>query len=348
MRRRHVFPLAAISTAALALSACGGSSDASEDAAAASQPSGEAEAFPVTIEHAFGETVIEEAPERVATVAWANHEVPLALGVVPVGMAKATWGDDDDNGVLPWVEDQLEALDAEVPVLFDETDGIDFEAVSDTEPDVILAAYSGLTEDDYTTLSQIAPVVAYPEIAWGTSMYDMVEINSRAMGLSAEGEQLNADLEQQIDDVVAEFPQMQDASAVFSWLDVTDLSQIGFYTTHDPRAAFLNDLGMITPEHVAQTSSETEDFWATVSAEQAELFDDADIFISYGQADGSTVETIQADSLMAQIPAVADGAIAILPDSTPLAAAANPSPLSIGWGLHDYVALLAEAVDNAS
>ncbi len=32
-----------------------------------------------------------------------------------------------------------------MPVLFDETDGIDFEAVADTNPDVILASYSGLT-----------------------------------------------------------------------------------------------------------------------------------------------------------------------------------------------------------
>ena len=144
--------------------------DASEPPATPPRPAGaSSSAFPVTIEHAFGETTIEAKPERVATVAWANHEVPLALGVVPVGMGEATWGDDDDDGVLPWVEDKLEELGADTPVLFDETDGIDFEAVADTEPDVILASYSGLTQEDYDTLSKIAPVVAYPEVAWGTS-----------------------------------------------------------------------------------------------------------------------------------------------------------------------------------
>ena len=139
-------------------------------------------AFPVTIEHAYGETTIDTQPERIATVAWANHEVPLALGVVPVGMSKATWGDDDGDGVLPWVEDQLDELGAETPVLFDETDGIDFEAVADTEPDVILAAYSGLTQEEYDTLSKIAPVVAYPDVAWGTSYEDMIRLNSAAIG----------------------------------------------------------------------------------------------------------------------------------------------------------------------
>ncbi|BBI59877.1 hypothetical protein HSBAA_11830 [Vreelandella sulfidaeris] len=35
--------------------------------------------------------------------------------------------------------------------------------MAESQPDVILAAYSGLSQADYTTLSQIAPVVAYPE-----------------------------------------------------------------------------------------------------------------------------------------------------------------------------------------
>ena len=59
-------------------------------------------AFPVDITHAFGTTVISEKPVRVATVAWANHEVPLALGIVPVGFARANFGDDDGDGLLPW------------------------------------------------------------------------------------------------------------------------------------------------------------------------------------------------------------------------------------------------------
>jgi ABC-type Fe3+-hydroxamate transport system substrate-binding protein len=54
----------------------------------------ESASYPISIKHAFGTTVIEKKPERVATVAWANHEVPLALGIVPVGMARANFGDD--------------------------------------------------------------------------------------------------------------------------------------------------------------------------------------------------------------------------------------------------------------
>ena len=132
--------VAALTVASLA--SCGTEAEPTATTESSSAPTAQ---FPVTIKHAFGETTIEAQPERVATVSWANHEVPIALGVIPVGMSKATWGDDDNDGVLPWVEEKLTELGAETPVLFDETDGIDFEAVADTQPDVILASYSGLT-----------------------------------------------------------------------------------------------------------------------------------------------------------------------------------------------------------
>ena len=198
---RRTSRLVALSTAALlagGLAACSSSSAGDEES------SGDFEA--ITIEHALGTTTIESKPERVATVHWANHEVPLALGVVPVGMAAANFGDDDGDGLLPWVSERLEELDAEVPVLFDETDGIDFEAVADTNPDVILAGYSGLTQEDYDTLSEIAPVVAYPEAPWATPWREMIEINAAGMGMAEEGEELVASLEQDIADAVGRVP----------------------------------------------------------------------------------------------------------------------------------------------
>ena len=335
--------LTAVSVVAvLSLGACGGTADTASDAAGGSA-SAEAEsaAFPVTIEHAFGETTIEEQPERVATVAWANHEVPLALGVVPVGMSEATWGDDDGDGVLPWVEDALGELGAETPVLFDETEGIDFEAVANTSPDVVLAAYSGLTQEDYDTLSQIAPVIAYPETAWGTSLEDMITMNARAMGKSAEGEELVADLEQQVSDAMAKRPELEGKSVMFTYLDPNDLSQVGFYTTHDPRAGFLEDIGLTTPPVVAEETAKTDEFYVSTSAEQNDRLADVDIFITYGSPELLT--QVQNDPLMKQIPAVQRGSVAMLQDSTPLAAAANPSPLSIGWGIGDYLDELAAA-----
>ncbi|MGY2130201.1 iron-siderophore ABC transporter substrate-binding protein [Blastococcus sp. SYSU DS0617] len=321
------------------LAACADSSTDTEEASSG-------DFAPVTIEHALGTTTIESEPERAATVAWANHEVPLALGVVPVGMAAANFGDDDGDGLLPWVSERLEDLDAEVPVLFDETDGIDFEAVADTEPDVILAGYSGLTQEDYDTLSEIAPVVAYPEGPWATSWRDMIEINSAGMGMADEGEELVADLEQEIEDTVGEHPQLAGKSAMFlTHVDTTDLSEVSYYTPFDTRSAFFEDLGLATPESIEAASTDADQFSGTISAEQIDTLDDVQIIVTYG--DQELVDALKADPLLSQMPAVQNDAIVLLPD-TPLGTAANPTPLAISWVLEDYVSMLAEVADKAA
>ncbi|MFL1428446.1 MULTISPECIES: iron-siderophore ABC transporter substrate-binding protein [unclassified Nocardiopsis] len=325
---------------ALGLTACSSDEPAGQDGGASGDWT------PITIEHALGTTVIESQPERVATVNWANHEVPLALGVVPVGMAAANFGDDDGDGLLPWVDEKLQELGAEPPVLFDETDGIDFEAVADTTPDVILAAYSGLTQEDYDTLSEIAPVVAYPETAWGTPWQDMIAFNSQAMGMAEEGEALIADLEEEIAAAAAEHPSLEGKTAMFlTHVDTSDLSEVSFYTTHDTRALFFEDLGLATPESVATASAGTDAFSLTHSAEQADTFGDVDIIVTYGGDE--LVEALEADPLLSQMPAVENGAIVPLPGTDPLGTAANPTPLAISWVLDDYLSLLSEAADKA-
>ena len=341
MRSRGLVPFVISATAALVMSACGASdTDQSGSTAAA----GSSENFPVVIEHALGTTTIPEQPERVATVAWANHEVPLALGVVPVGMAAANFGDDDGNGMLPWVEEKLDELDAEPPVLFDETDGIDFEAVADTDPDVILAAYSGLTQEDYDTLSEIAPVVAYPEDAWSTSWRDVIRFNAQGLGLEAEGDALVTELETEISEAARRYPELAGTETMFlTHVDPTDLSTVNFYTANDTRAAFFTDLGLDTPDAVAR-ASEAGDFSGSISAEQLDQFDDVELIVTYG--DRELVETLRADPLLSQMPAVRNDAIVFLDGNGPMGTAANPTPLAISWVLDDYVAQLAEAAGN--
>jgi iron complex transport system substrate-binding protein len=274
----------------------------------------ESAAYPITIEHAFGNTVIAKKPERVATVAWANHEVPLALGIVPVGMARANFGDDDSDGILPWVAARLRELKAEKPVLFDEGDGIDFEAVAATRPDVILAAYSGLSQADYDTLSEIAPVIAYPQAPWSTDWRETIRLNSAGLGMAAEGEALIASIEAEI-----------------------------AYTTNDTRVRFFADLGLRSPKSVVQ-ASQAGKFSGSVSAEQIDAFDDVDILVTYG--DGMLFDALKANALMQHMPAVARESIVMLGNNA-VGNAANPTPLSIRWVLKDYVKLLSEAVKKS-
>lgn len=342
------FRTASVAAIAAALLLTGCATTTTPTGSGSPESSASADAFPLTITHAFGETTITEKPERVATVSWANQEAALALGVVPVGMPAVTWGDDDGDGVLPWVETKLEELGAETPVLFDETEGIDFEAVADTQPDVILAAYSGITQEDYDTLSKIAPVVAYPDVAWGTTWQELTVINGTALGLRDEAEALVDDLTAHIAELVSAYPAVEGKTTLFSSFDATDLSQLGFYSLEDPRPLFLNDLGLVPAATVTEQSAESSEFWITNSTEEIERFEDLDVLVTYG--DDATLAAMQADPLLSRIPAVANGAVVVLPiANAPLSAAANPSPLSLTDDLTaEYVSLIGEAAEKVS
>lgn len=306
---------------------------------------GESTTYPVVIRHALGTTTIARKPERVATVAWANHEVPLALGIVPVGFAAANFGDDDDDGLLPWVAEKLKELGAEKPVLFDEGDGIDFEAVAATQPDVILAAYSGLSQSDYDTLSQIAPVVAYPDAPWSTDWREMIRLNSAGLGMKVEGEALIARIEKQIADVVAGHPQLAGKKAMFvTHLDSTNLSIVNFYTANDSRVKFFADLGLTSPKSVVEATKPGQ-FAAGVSAEKVDAFDDVDIVVTYGSQ--PLLDAMRADPLLSRMPAVTHDSIVML-GRNPLGTASNPTPLSISWVLKDYADLLAGAAGKSA
>lgn len=336
--RRFIRPVALITATVLGLSMAACSSDDNDNG-------GE-----ISIEHAFGTTEIDGTPERIATVNFENQEVPLALGVVPVGMAKANFGGSD---VLPWVQDKLDELgatgdgDVAAPVLFDETDGIDYEAVADTKPDVILAGYSGLDQEQYDKLSEIAPTVAFPkgQTAWGTTWRENIELESRAIGKEQEGKDLIADLESEIAAKASEHPTIQGKKGMFLvHIDPTDLSQVSFYSGHDTRVQFLEDLGMDNPDAVQKWSDSNDKFSGVLSAEQTDVFSDVDVIVTYG--DAALLKTLQADPVIGKIPAIKNGSVVLLGNDT-LGTAANPTPLAIPYILDDYLKVLDEAAAKA-
>ena len=305
-----------------------------------------AKGYPITIKHAFGETVIEEKPERVASIAWSNQDVALALDVIPVGFSAANYGVQDDSGMLPWTSEKLKELGEENPNIFQDTDGLDFEAISDSQPDVILAAYSGLTQEEYDTLSEIAPVVAYQETPWVSSWKDTVLYDAMAMGMEAEGKQLITDTEQLITDKAATVPEMAGKKAAFVAFSPADLSTFFIYTPGDPRGGFIEELGMQYPESITSQITDENNFYLELSSENADILNDLDIFVTYG--DENTLAALQADPLYGKVPAVQRGSVVVIEDNTPLAAAGTPSPLSIEYTIDDYLKLISEAISKVN
>lgn len=347
MKTKKFYSLMAMLFVAMGLLVVAGCSDKetstdknSNETAGSSNSEDSATQYPIVIKHALGETVIEEKPERVATVAWANHDVALALGVVPVGFSAANYGVQDESGMLPWTAEKLKELGEESPNIYQDTDGIDFEAISDSNPDVILAAYSGLTQEEYDTLSEIAPVVAYPETPWVITWRDQILFNAKGMGMEEEGKQLIADTEKLIQDKANEFPEIKGKKAAFGMFNATDLSKFYIYTPADPRGELLEELGMEYPESIKTQVQDESSFYIELSAENADALNDAEILIAYG--DDNTLKALQADPILGEVPAIKNGTVLIIPDNTPLAAAGNPNPLSIQYTIDEYVTLISE------
>ena len=178
-------------SAAMLLAGCAGSSQPA--ASGGEQPaSGE---FPVTIEHAFGETTIEAEPTKVATWGWASADAVIALGVVPVAIPVQSYG-GDENGVLPWIAEALEEQGAETPTMLAvEGEEPPYEQLAEAAPDVILAPYSGVTEEQYDLLKEIAPTVAYPETPWSTPWRDVIDLVGQSLRKTDEAAQLMDDID---------------------------------------------------------------------------------------------------------------------------------------------------------
>jgi iron complex transport system substrate-binding protein len=300
--------------------------------------------YPIVIEHAFGQTTIASKPERVATIQWANHDVALALGVVPVGFSAANYGVQDDSGLLPWTAQKLQELGVSSPNIFQDTDGLDFEAISDSKPDVILAGYSGITQEDYDLLSQIAPVVPYQTGPWATTWREQVTLNATGMGMKAEGEELIKELENLVKEKASAYPQLQGKKVVWINFSSKDMSKLNMYTPTDPRGAFLIELGMSYPESITSQIIDPSSYSLRLTAENADLLNDADLLIGYG--DEALYEAVKADPLLGKIPAIQRGSVVFIGNGTALAAAGNPNPLSIMYTIDEYLELLVGAISK--
>lgn len=300
--------------------------------------------YPMTIKHAFGETVIEKQPEKVATIAWGNQDTPLALGVEPVGVSKANYGKTDENGLLPWTAEKYKELGVKKPATFDDIDGLDYEAISNSNPDVILAAYSGITKEEYDLLSKIAPVVAYPKLPWQTYWRDQITINSTAIGKKDEGEKLVSNLEKLIKEKTSDYSNLKGKKVAFCYFNPADLGKLYIYLPADPRAAYLTDLGLEVPESITKLAETSDSFAVEISSENIDKLKDVDVIVAYGN--DKLLKQLQSDALLGTVPAVKRGSVALIEDGSTLAASGTPSALSIPATIDEYLKVLNEAADK--
>jgi iron complex transport system substrate-binding protein len=349
MKRTYAAPTAIkMAAATLLFAALTGCSTGSTDSTVTeSEPkattSAEADAFPVTIEHALGEATIEAEPTRVVAVGYAEADYPLSLGVVPVGADKIEYA-GNENASSNWFDEALGEIEgAEQPTRFSTSDGVPVDKIVKLEPDLVVATQSGMTQEEYDKLTEAGiPVVAYPEAPYNTTWQESLEMVGRALGRSDVAAEVQAETEQVIADTAAKFPQLEGKTFTFAGPNA-DPSSFYVYTSMDNRPRLLVELGMVNSP-IVEERSEAGQFLFNVSAERTAQLD-ADVFLTYATSEAN-VKELAADPLIQQIPAVADNRWYAQVDQTESLGLSAPSPLSIPVGMELYIPKVAAAVDG--
>lgn len=338
-RSTRTLLLAALVGASL-LTACSSTSESVEPADAApssASTDGLAEpgAFPATVAHAYGETVIDAEPERIVTIGWSGQDAVLALGKVPVAVERFT-GSGIVDDILPW---NTELFAGTTPELLTSNPDVPFEQIMALEPDVILAVYSGISETDYTRLSEIAPTVAFPDNAWETSWQDQTTIIGAALGQPARADELVEGISEQLAATKAANPGLEGKTITYAMSGDADVI---VFCPSDPRIEMLVAIGLEPSAGTLAACGDGSESSVTVAAELVSSLD-ADAFILIDVED-TTLDRLLQNQLFAALPSVADGRVVQVLGMDYAMATSAPTVLSIPYALEEFVSQLTETL----
>jgi iron complex transport system substrate-binding protein len=203
----------------------------------------------VTINHAFGQTVIKEPPKRVVSAGFTEQDDLLALGVVPV--AVTNWFGDQPFAVWPWAQPKLGSAQ---PVVLSLENGIPVDQISGLKPDLIVAINAGVDEDTYKKLSAIAPTVPQSgEDAFFEPWKDQATAVGRAVFKDGEMKSLIDGVDKRFADVAQKNPQWKGKKALLMqgrlWQGTVVATAAGW------RTDFLTSMGLAISDSIKEFGS---------------------------------------------------------------------------------------------
>jgi iron complex transport system substrate-binding protein len=325
-RRRSTRPwTAALITMLVAVAACTGGADEEAGGEAHDDDHGHdhgEDAFPVHIEHAFGETDVDQEPARI--VAWdsGSADAAIAVGAVPVAVPRHSGGGGD--GLAPWTTAALDARGADPPEVLPATAAPPFDAIDVARPDLVLAADPALTQDAYDRLAASAPTVGPPEESDGrdpTAWRRMIESVGTAVGRADEAQDVLRILDGDIAERAARHPDL--VGTTVAVVEVGDDAAVVVLPPGDPRVVLARDLGL---EPGGLTS---------------------DLLVAYADSPAAS-ETFLTSEPGRALEQVRTGAVAVIDDPDMVAALSRPTALSLSWALDGHVATLSQAASRAA
>lgn len=147
-----------------------------------------------------GEEEIPDSPERVACVDWQMTPAMVDLGVVPTAIYEGFFEEDATLVAPQRYADAL--VEAE---RFGGYESFSYEALAGTEPQLILTAGVGLTEEDFARMEEIAPLVLLSsDGGWRALQGRLAEV----LGAQDEFAALEHEYEQATDEVQEEHAEL--------------------------------------------------------------------------------------------------------------------------------------------
>ncbi len=297
--RARISSLAAsIVLAALVLTGCS-TSPTSADGADSSDsllPAAEGTTeYPFTLETAWGETVLEERPERIAVVTsgGVDTQVLLSLGVTP------TLASDLVTRSVP----TMEAISTEIETLYesDFDNPYPLETIAANNPDLIIATNDDLT-DVYDDLSEIAPVLAHSDaadidqITW----QDRIALIGEALDLSDDAANVVSDTDEFFANFREEYPEFDGLTA--SKITVYGGDYGMYYDAEATTTTLLSQMGFASNPVDEQFLGNDGD----ISAEMIGLLQSDVLIIGYNE--GTDIDSLlTGQSLYQTLPAVQNG-----------------------------------------
>ena len=246
-----------------------------------------------TIQHAMGETVVPQTPERVVLL-WSALDT-LALGVEPVGAVL--------SGPSQMVGEAL------IPMFSDRTAGIaavgnyaqpNLETIVELQPDLILG--TTFAESFYPHLSQIAPTVLM-DISGGAAAWKTYVLTwATALGKPDAAQALIQQYEQRI----AQFQQVMGDRLQNTRVSVARFGsdRIRIYQTDSLPGAVLAETGLLRPESQQQRNHDE-----TISLESLPSIDGDVLFFVQDDPEESTLAKTQENQLWSQLDVVQRGQV---------------------------------------
>ncbi|KQO04036.1 MULTISPECIES: ABC transporter substrate-binding protein [unclassified Arthrobacter] len=313
-------------------------------AACTSSPTEETDAqdavFPIEVRHHFGVTTIADRPVRIATFGVAAADVCLLLGIAPLGMP--------GSNSTPWYNLGRVAEEAMTPVLYPDELDLALAAIEDLEPDLIFTLGADITRDEYSRLSDIAPVVHGPGEG-KPSWRETVDQVARTIGRSGRGTELIRDTEQRIRESTSDYPDLPGTTFLAVEAFTAAGADLGVYDGASGPVGILEEFGISAAPLPAGLE------------EAEELVDD--VFGRVGQvrlprtrAEGLRADVLvlvaerrRAQELADELAGDLDPAVQVVPAPKDEMGAAMimASPLSIDWLARNFVPVLAEAAFDA-